>query len=116
MVLLEIDRELEISSDDNNIITQKEKEKQYFIAFENYCKKYGSRMLLVMDNVVHPMNLYKDNILFAGDATTKSTLLTLGCNLLFTTRMDLNNKLPNVIEHKLEMLLPDSAVRTLDKT
>jgi hypothetical protein len=61
-------------------------------------------MLLIIDNVVHPINLYKDNILFPNDNIIKSTLLTLGCNLLFTTRMDLNYKLPNVIEHKLEML------------
>ena len=106
--------ELKISSDDNSI-AHKEQEKQYFIALENYCKKYGSKMLLVIDNVVHPMNLYKDNILFPGDGTTKSTLLTLGCNLLFTTRIDLNDNLPNVNEHKLEMLLPESAYQLLIK-
>ena len=35
--------------------------------------------------------------------------------MLFTTRMDLENKLPNVIEHKLEMLLPESAYELLTK-
>jgi hypothetical protein len=105
---------LEISKGED-IITEAEKNKRYLIEFQKYCLTNGSKMLLLVDNVINPMNLYKDNILFLGNTTTKSTLLTLGCNLLFTTRIDLNNKLPNVIEHKLEMLLPDSAYELLTK-
>ena len=72
-------------------------------------------MLLLVDNVIDPLDLNRDNILFPGDSTSKFTLLTLGCNLLFTTRRDFEGKLPNVIEHKLEMLLPDSAYELLTK-
>ena len=72
-------------------------------------------MLLLVDNVIDPLDLNRDNILFPGDPTSKFTLLTLGCNLLFTTRRDFKDKLPNVIQHKLEMLLPDSAYELLTK-
>src|SRR5215831_7245739 len=41
----------------------------------------------VLDNVIDPLDLYKDDILFPGDPIVKSTVLTLGCNLLFTTRL-----------------------------
>ena len=72
-------------------------------------------MLLLVDNVIGPLDLNRDNILFPGDPTSKFTLLTLGCNLLFTTRRDFEGKLPDVIEHKLEMLLTDSAYELLTK-
>ena len=72
-------------------------------------------MLLLIDNVIDPLDLNKDNILFPGDTISKSTLLTLGCNILFTTRRDFESKLPNVIKHKLEMLLPNSAYELLTK-
>ena len=103
---------LEISTENINDI---EKNKRYFFEFQKYCNEYGSKMLILVDNVIDPLDLNKDNILFPGDPTSKFTLLTLGCNLLFTTRRDFEGKLPNVIEHKLEMLLPDSAYELLTK-
>ena len=71
-------------------------------------------MLLVMDNVINPLDLYKDEILFPGDPTAKYNVLTLGCNLMFTTRRDYENKLPNTIQHKLKILLPDDAFDVID--
>ena len=54
--------------------------------------------------------------MFPGDSISKFPLLPLGCNLLFTTRRDFEGKLPaNVIQHKLDMLLPDSAYELLAK-
>jgi hypothetical protein len=80
-------------------------DKQYFIEFKKYCGKYGSKMLIIIDNIMDPLDLYDDEILFPGDPTAKFTVLTLGCNLLFTTRRDFRNKLPNTIQHELKMLL-----------
>ena len=102
---------LDISKEEN--ITEAEKNKRYFIEFQNYCSENGSKMLLLVDNIIDPLDLNRDNILFAGDPTAKFTLLVLGCNLLFTTRRDF--EVPNVIQHKLEMLLPESAYELLTK-
>jgi hypothetical protein len=98
---------LEIPKEED--ITEEEKNKRYFIKFQKYCSENRNKMLLLIDNVIDPLDLNNDNILFLGDPNAKFTLLTLGCNLLFTTRRDFKNKLPNVIKHKLEMLLPNSA-------
>jgi WD40 repeat protein len=104
--------DLKISNPDMN---SADRDKQYFIEFEKYCRKYGSKMLLVMDNIIDPLDLYKDDILFPGDPIAKSTVLTLGCNLLFTTRRDFKDRLPNTIEHNLEMLLPAAAFNLLTR-
>jgi hypothetical protein len=69
------------------------------------------KLFIIMD----PLDLYDDEILFPGDPTAKFTVLTLGCNLLFTTRRDFRNKLPNTIQHELKMLLPDAAYNLLTK-
>jgi hypothetical protein len=100
---------------EEDIISEAEKNKRYFIEFQKYCSENGSKILLLVDNVIDPLDLNRDNILFPGDANFKFTLLNLGCNLLFTTRRDFEDKLLNVIEHKLEMLLPDSAYKLLTK-
>ena len=92
-----------------------DRDKQYLIEFKKYCGKYGSGMLLVIDNVIDPLDLYKDEVLFPGDPAAKSTVLTLGCNLLFTSRRNYENKLPNTIQHDLKMLLPDAAYKLLTK-
>ena len=104
--------EEEISTEKN--MTETEKNKRYFSKFQEYCNKNGKKMLLLVDNVIDPLDLYRDDILFPG-SLNKFTLLTLGCNLVFTTRRDLKDKLPNVIEHRLEMLTPDSAYLLLTK-
>jgi hypothetical protein len=104
--------DLKISNPDMN---PADRDKQYFTEFEKYCKKNGSKMLLVIDNVIDPLDLYKDDILFPGDPTAKSTVLTLGCNLLFTTRRDFKDRLPNMNQHKLEMLLPAAALTLLTR-
>jgi len=72
-------------------------------------------MLLVIDNVIDPLDLYKDDTLFPEDPIAKFTVLTLGCNLLFTTRRDFKDRLPNTIQHNLEMLLPAAAYNLLTK-
>ena len=51
--------DLKISNPDMN---SADRDKQYFIEFEKYCRKYGSKMLLVIDNVGDPLDLYKDII------------------------------------------------------
>jgi hypothetical protein len=105
--------DLEISQEQ---ITEIEITKRYFTEFQKYCSEHGRKMLLLIDNVIDSLDLNRDNILFPGDLISKFILLTLGCNLLFTTRRDFEGKLPaNVIEHKLEMLLPDSAYELLTK-
>ena len=53
--------------------------------------------------------------MFPGDPNAKFTLLVLGCNLLFTTRRDFEGRIPNVIQHELEMLLPESAFDIVTK-
>ena len=105
--------ELEIPTEKD--ITEAEKNKRYFIEFQKYCSENGSKMLLLVDNVIDPLNLHRDNILFPADPNAKFTLLVLGCNLLFTTRRDFEGKIPNVIQHELEMLLPESAFDLLIK-
>jgi hypothetical protein len=102
--------DLKISNPDMN----SDRDKQYFIEFKKYCGKYGNKMLVVMDNIIDPLDLYKDDILFPGDPT-KFTVLTLGCNLLFTTKRDFENRLPNTIQHSLEMLLPAAAYSLLTR-
>ena len=107
---------LEVDITKEEDITEAEKNKRYFIEFQNYCSENGSKMLLLVDNVIDPLDLNKDSILFPVDLTSKFTLLTLPCNLLFTSRKDFQDKLPtDVIEHKLEMLLPNSAYELLTK-
>jgi NB-ARC domain-containing protein len=107
--------ELEISEAKEDI-TEREREKRYFIAFQKYCRDSGngSKMLLVIDNVIDPLDLNKDNILFPQDST-KLTLINLGCNILFTSRREFEGKLPTAIQHRLENLLPKYAYELLTK-
>ena len=107
--------ELEIPKKEEDIITEAEKNKRYFIEFQKYCSENGSKMLLLVDNIIDPLDLHRDNILFPGDPNAKFTLRVLGCNILFTTRRDFEGRLPNVIQYELEMLLPESAFDLLTK-
>ncbi len=69
--------------------------RQYILAFQNYCREHP-RTLLVMDNVQDPALLNSEGQFFGVAA------LSLGCNLLFTTRSHFN--LPGVAEHPVDIL------------
>ena len=66
---------LKISSSDKKSTIADEEKQQYFIEFKKYCGKHGSKMLLIIDNIIEPLDLYKDDILFHGDPTAKFTVL-----------------------------------------
>ena len=73
-------------------------EKRYVAAFQTYCTA-GEPVLLVMDNVPDAALLNDESVL---DGTTA---LTLGCNILFTTRDRLT--LPSVAFHHVNALNED---------
>ena len=68
--------DLEIPKEED--IKEAEKNKRYFIEFQKYCSENGSKMLLLIDNIIDPIDLNKENILFPGDSNGKFTLLSLG--------------------------------------
>ena len=81
-----------------------EAKKQYIRALEKHLKGHGNT-LIIMDNVAEPDLLNSDTFLF-GNA-----FLTLGCDVLFTTRKHFS--LPGVISQQVDTLSPESAYRLL---
>ena len=95
---------LDVSSEDEEI----NREKNYFHAFNNYCKEYGSRILLIIDNVEDPQLLNNGKNLFPSDPNVKFRLLELECNILFTTRRDFI--LPGAKMYFINLLSPESSL------
>jgi hypothetical protein len=77
-----------------------EGDKQYIFALQEYFKEHPNT-LVVMDNVVEPGKLNNDSHLFGLKP------LTLGCDLLFTTRRHF--QLPGVSSHPVDVLSPGAA-------
>ena len=77
-----------------------EAERQYIYALQDYFKNHPNT-LVVMDNVAEPKILNNDGYLFGIPP------LTLGCDLLFTTRKHF--QLPGVSSQSVNILSPDSA-------
>jgi hypothetical protein len=75
-------------------------DRQYIFALQDYFKNHPNT-LLVMDNVVEPKLLNNDSYLFG------ITPLTLGCDLLFTTRRHF--RLPGVLSQPVNVLSSDAA-------
>jgi hypothetical protein len=79
-------------------------DKRYIFALEKYCKK-NRQTLIIMDNVMDPEMLNNDSYLFG------LTPLTLGCNLLFTTRKHF--RLTDVTFQAVDVLSPEGAYTLL---
>ena len=75
-------------------------DKAYLFALQEYFKDHPNT-LVVMDNVTEPKLLNSDAYLFG------LTPLTLGCDLLFTTRRDF--QLPGVASQAVNVLSPEAA-------
>ena len=103
------DLELEILQSNGG---QEEQDKLYFNEFYKYCKKNGTKMLLVIDNVVDPSALNDDSIFDRSDSGNH-VILTLGCNILFTTRRDV--RLPGVREYQINPLTEESCNELLER-
>jgi WD40 repeat protein len=78
--------------------------KQYVFALQKYCKERPNT-LIIMDNVTEPDFLNNDAYLFG------LTPLTLGCDLLFTTRKHF--RLPGVASKPVDILSPEDAYTLL---
>lgn len=78
---------------------------QYVLAFQEFCRRHP-RTLLVMDNVQDPALLNSPGQLFG------LPVLSLGCNLLFTTRSHFT--LPGVAEHSVDILTAEAASALLN--
>jgi len=89
------------------------KEKNYFNAFCDYCKEYGSKVLLIIDNVEDPRSLNDGKILFPSDLNTTFRILELECNIIFTTRRDF--VLPGTRMRNINLLSPESSLALLTK-
>jgi WD40 repeat protein len=74
--------------------------RQYVVALQEYCSR-NRGMLVVLDNVQDPRLLNSEGPLFG------TAVLSLGCNLLFTTRSRFH--LEGVIEHEVDILCADAA-------
>jgi hypothetical protein len=72
-------------------------------------------MLIIIDNVNEPDSLNKEDILFPNNPSASYNLLTLGCNILFTTRKNFELSAAGVIRHHLNVLLPSSSYDLLTK-
>lgn len=59
-----------------------EADQYYLLAFQKYCREHP-HLLMIMDNVIDPLMLNSDSVL---SAQINLTPLTLGCDILFTTR------------------------------
>jgi hypothetical protein len=81
-----------------------EGDKQYLFALQEYFKEHPNT-LVVMDNVTEPKLLNNDSYLFG------LTPLTLGCDLLFTTRRHF--QLPGVSSQAVNVLSPEAAYNVL---
>ena len=75
-------------------------DKKFIYALQKYCKD-NPDALIIMDNVAEPMQLNSDSFLFG------LTPLTLGCDLLFTTRKHF--RLPGVSSQPVNILSPEGA-------
>jgi len=87
--------ELSISDPDKS-----QADKRYIISLQKYFKE-NSQTLVIMDNVTDPKLLNKE--LFSYSVTP----LTLGCNLMFTTRQHF--RLKDVTSQAVDVLSPESA-------
>lgn len=81
-----------------------EANEQYIFRLQEYCREHPNT-LIIIDNVVEPKLLNNDTLLFG------LTPLSLGCDMLFTTRRHF--QLPGVTEQKVETLLPEAAFTLL---
>lgn len=81
-------------------------DKRYLFALRNYFKEHPS-CLIVMDNVEDPELLNNDTLLFG------LTALSLGCNLLFTTRSEFH--IPGVTAQPINILSKEAAYSLLTK-
>lgn len=78
---------------------------QWMFALQSYCKN-NPDMLVVMDNVADPKLLNSEQYLASG-----ITALSLGVNLLFTTRRSF--QLPGVVPHAVGALSPEASYELL---
>lgn len=76
--------------------------RKYLIALQTYCQQHP-QMLLIMDNVADPLLLSSERP-FWGIGFTP---LTLGCNVLFTTRKHF--QLPGIAAHHVDVLTAEAA-------
>jgi hypothetical protein len=67
----------------------------------------------MMDNVEDPGSLNDDRILFPSEANSKSRILGLECNILFTTRRYF--VLHGTRMHNINLLSPESSLNLLTK-
>jgi len=81
-----------------------EANKQYIFALQKYFKTHPNT-LVIMDNVAEPRLLNNDALLFG------LTPLTLGCDLLFTTRRHF--QIPGVISQAVDILSAEGALALL---
>jgi hypothetical protein len=79
---------------------------EYLHALQRYCKKHANT-LLIFDNVDDPSLLNSEHPLFE----TGLTVLTLGCDLLFTTRRQFD--LPGVSSQHVDVLNTSAAFEFL---
>ena len=100
--LVELARDrLELSISDPD---KPQAEKRYIFRLQKYCKD-NPQTLIIMDNVIEPKLLNNDSYLYGF------TPLTLGCNLLFTTRQHF--RLNGVTSQAVDVLSPESAYMLL---
>lgn len=64
-------------------------------------------MLLLIDNVKDPDDLNKQDIVIPNDLG--DTFLSLGCNIIFTTRKSFEMDTIGVVQKKLEVLSPEAS-------
>lgn len=76
--------------------------RQYLFALQSYCKSHP-QTLVIFDNVEDPALLSRDEPLGGAGVS----MLTLGCGLLFTSRVSV--PLPGVTEQVLDVLQPGPA-------
>ena len=90
-----------------------DRNKEYLRVFYKYCKEFGDKILLIIDNVEDPRSLNNDKILFPSDPSIKFRILELECNILFTTRRDFVS--PGIKIHNIDLLSPESSLDLLTK-
>jgi NB-ARC domain len=56
---------------------EKDRDKENLHAFYDYCKEFGTKVLLIIDNVEDPQSLNNDKILFPSDPSIKFRILEL---------------------------------------
>ena len=83
---------------------EKDQDKQYFVALQRYFKEHP-QTLIVMDNVEISRNLNNPKLLFSDEVNTDLTPLTLGSNVLFTTRKKFN--IAGVSSYDIDILSPE---------